>query len=475
MSRPLSRSELEAGDAELAASLVMRGRAAMMEIENAGQTVLDQAVTALAWSHYRPENARELAETAVRDTGLGNITDKIEKIRRKTFGALRDLSRVKSTGVIEEIPERGLVKFAKPVGVVAAICPSTNPASTAVNKAMMAIKGGNAIVLAPSPLGWTATARSAALMREELARTGKPVDLVQVIPQPVVKSRTEALMAACDLVVATGSSDSVRRAYKSGKPAIGVGTGNVPVIIDSSADLKDAARKIAASKTFDNGTSCAAENAVIILDDVYRPAVQALVAEGGYLADEIEKHSIAAKFWTGGQLSRDLIARNADAFARACALGPKAEQARFFMVEETGVGPGFPFSGEKLSLVLAVYRAENFDQAVALARAILDFQGKGHSCGIHTKDMTHARELAAKAEAVRVLVNQSHAFGGGGGFDNGLNFTLSQGCGTWSGNSISENLNYRHFLNITHLSVPIPEDRPAEEDLFGDYWERFGR
>jgi len=475
MSKPLSRSELEAGDAELAASLVSRGRAAMREIENIGQSGLDEAVTALAWSHYRAENARELAETAVRSSGLGNLPDKIEKIRRKTFGTLRDLSRVKSTGVIEKIPERGLVKFAKPVGVVAAICPSTNPASTAVNKAMMAIKGGNAIVLAPSPLGWTATARSAELMREELARTSKPVDLVQLLPQPVAKSRTEALMSACDLVVATGSSDSVRRAYKSGKPAIGVGTGNVPVIIDSSADLKDAARKIAASKTFDNGTSCAAENAVIILDDIYRLAVEALVAEGGYLADEIEKRLIAAKFWTGGQLNRDLIARDADVFARACNLGPKAGQARFFMVEERGVGPGFPFSGEKLSPVLAVYRAENFDQAVALARAILDFQGKGHSCGIHTKDMAHARELAAKAEAVRVLVNQSHAFAGGGGFDNGLNFTLSQGCGTWSGSSISENLNYRHFLNITHLSVPIPEDRPAEEDLFGDYWERFGR
>ena len=196
MSKPLSRSELEAGDAELAASLVSRGRAAMAEIDNVGQPGLDEAVTALAWSHYRPENAQELAETAVRSTGLGNVSDKIEKIRRKTFGTLRDLSRVKSTGVIEEITERGVVKFAKPVGVVAAICPSTNPASTAVNKAMMAIKGGNAIVLAPSPLGWTTTARSAELMREELARTGKPVDLIQVLPQPVVKSNGQGRSVA---------------------------------------------------------------------------------------------------------------------------------------------------------------------------------------------------------------------------------------------------------------------------------------
>ena len=284
MAKPLTKDQLSlhgTGDAELAAALVARARAAMREIAGASQGKLDECVTALAWSHYRLENAKELAEIAVRDTGLGNVADKIEKIRRKTFGTLRDLSRVKSTGAIEELPQLGLVKYAKPVGVVAALTPSTNPASTAINKAMMAVKGGNAIVVAPSPKGWTATARSVELMRAELARAGLPADLVQVLPRPVAKARTDALIAACDLVVASGSADNVRRAYASGKPAIGVGTGNVPVIIDSSANVADAARKIAASKTFDNATSCSSENAVIVLADVYDAALKALVPKAG--------------------------------------------------------------------------------------------------------------------------------------------------------------------------------------------------
>ncbi|MGB8273656.1 MAG: aldehyde dehydrogenase family protein, partial [Alphaproteobacteria bacterium] len=273
-------------DDEIVAGLIANARSAMAEMRGASQADLDEAVTALAWSHCRPGAAEELAEIAVRDTKLGNVPDKIAKVRRKTFGALRDLLRVKSTGVIEEIPEKGLVKYAKPVGVVAALCPSTNPASTAVNKAMMAVKGGNAIIIAPSPLGWTTTARSADMMRDELARIGRPVDLVQVLPQPVGKHATQVLMESCDLVVVTGSMDNVRRAHESGRPAIGVGVGNVPVIVDSSAEPAAAARKIAASKTFDNATSCSSENALIVLDDVYDIVLAELAVQGGYLVDD---------------------------------------------------------------------------------------------------------------------------------------------------------------------------------------------
>ena len=334
MTKPLSRNELAAvgaTDAELARALVAKARAAMRGLSGASQQALDECVTALAWSHYRIEAATELAEIAVRDTGLGNAADKIEKVRRKTFGTLRDLSRVKSTGIIEELPALGLVKYAKPVGVVAALCPTTNPASTAVNKAMMAVKGGNAIVLAPSPSAWTTIARSAELMRDALAKIGRPADLVQILPRPVTKLRTDALMAACDLVVATGSADNVRRAYQSGTPAIGVGTGNVPVIVDSSADVAGAARKIAASKIFDNATSCSSENAVIVLAGVYDAALTALADEGGYLAGESEKRAIAATLWQDGTLNRELIAKGADLFARLCGLPREAGAARFFI------------------------------------------------------------------------------------------------------------------------------------------------
>ncbi len=461
-------------ETQCVAVLVERARAAMASFKNADQARVDEAVTAIAWSLYKPEHARELAEMAVRDTGLGNVADKFTKNQRKTFGTLRDLLRAKTVGIIEEDSARGLVKYAKPVGVVAAVTPSTNPAATPVNKAMMAIKGRNAVIIAPSPAGLATTTRTVDLMRAELAKIGLSKDLIQVLPAPVNKALTSALMQACDLVVVTGSQNNVRSAYSSGKPAIGVGAGNVPVIIDVSADLDDAASKICASKIFDNATSCSSENSVVILDAVYDDALAALQKAGGYLADDQEKRAIAGALWVNGHLNRKVIARDADVFAREAGLAQEAKNARFFMVEETAIGPEHPFCDEKLALVLSVYRAADLDEAIAKVRAILAVKGHGHSCGIHTKDPENARRIAEQMDVVRVLVNQAHTFGNGGGFDSGLNFTLSMGCGTWGGNSISENLNYRHFINITHLSTVIPEDKPSEEALFGAHWKRYG-
>ena len=458
-----------------AESLIRRARAAMGRFRNATQARVDEAVTAIAWSLYKPEHADSLARMAVEDTGIGNAPDKVIKNQRKTFGTLRDLMRVKSVGIIEELPELGLVKYAKPVGVVGAVTPSTNPAATPVNKAMMALKGRNAIVIAPSPAGLATTTRTVELMRAELEKIGAPADLVQVLPPPVDKPLTNALMAACDLVVVTGSQNNVRNAYRSGTPAIGVGAGNVPVIIDSSADFEAAATKIRMSKCFDNATSCSSENSVIIVDDAYDDAIAALERAGGYLADRAEKEAIRNTLWVNGKLNRKVIAKDPEVFAAECGLEGEARTSKFFMVEETGVGRDHPFSDEKLALVLTVYRVSTFDDAVDKVRAIMEFKGKGHSVGIHTEEMAHARRLAEELETARVLVNMAHTFGNGGGFDSGLNFTLSMGCGTWQGNSISENLNYRHFLNITHLAVPIPEDRPTEDALFGDYWEKYGK
>ena len=456
-------------------ALVRRGRTAMMEFAGSDQARVDEAVTALAWSLYKPAHAEALANMAVDDTGLGNAADKVVKNQRKTFGTLRDLMRVKSVGIIEEEPALGLVKYAKPVGVVGAVTPSTNPAATPVNKAMMALKGCNAIVIAPSPAGLATTTRTVGFMRAELEKIGAPADLVQVLPPPVDKASTHALMAACDLVVVTGSQSNVRAAYRSGTPAIGVGAGNVPVIIDSSAAIDEAAAKISASKCFDNATSCSSENAVIILDDIYDDAVAALERAGGCLASAAEKDAIQRTLWMDGKLNRRVIAKDFGVFAAECGLDATAPGAKFFMVEETRIGPDYPFSDEKLALVLTLYRAETFDDALKKVRAIMTVKGRGHSVGIHTQEMAHARRLAEELDTARVLVNMAHTFGNGGGFDSGLNFTLSMGCGTWQGNSISENLNYRHFLNITHLAVPIPEDRPSEDALFGAYWDKYGR
>lgn len=466
-------STLQADPSDI--DLVMeRAREAQRSFATTTQERADAAVRALAWSLYNPAHARELAELAVADTGLGNVPDKIVKKQRKTFGTLRDLLRAKSVGIIEEDRAKGIVKYAKPMGVIAAVTPSTNPGATPVNKAMMAIKGRNAIVIAPSPLGYATTARAVDLMRSELEAIGLPADLVQILPTPVTKETTEALMRAADLVVVTGSQDNVRRAYSSGTPAIGVGAGNVPVMIDASADLDAAATRICASKIFDNSTSCSSENSVVILDSVYDAAIAALERAGGYMCSPAEKQAVEKTLWQNGKLNRNLIAKDARLLADAFALPEAARAAKFFMVEDTGVGRAHPLSGEKLSLVLTVYRAKDFAAAKARLAEILDFQGKGHSVGIHTEDMDHARELAEDLKVVRVLVNFAHTFGNGGGFDSGLGFTLSMGCGSWQKNSISENLSYKHFLNITHLVTRIPEDKPSEEELFGPHWRAIG-
>ncbi len=476
MTKPVVSAVVNATENELASieQLVIRARKAQRQFAGADQARVDEVVTAVAWSLYKPENAGRLAEQSVADTGVGNVADKIIKNRRKTFGTLRDLMRVRTVGIIENDTGNGMIKYGKPVGVVAAITPSTNPAATPVNKTMMALKGANAIVIAPSPAGWSSTNATVELMQDALRKVGAPEDLVQILPRPVSRNMTRLLMEQVDLIVATGSQNNVRAAYSSGTPAIGVGAGNVPVIIDSNADLPDAAEKICASKTFDNSTSCSSENALVILDDRYDEAIAALKAVGAYRCSTEEKHLIADKLWVDGNLNRDLIARDADVFAASVGLGAAAAQARFFMVEEA-FHPASPFSGEKLSLVLTVYRARDFDHAVELVTDILKVQGRGHSCGIHTRNADHPVRLAEEIDVVRVLVNQAHAFGNGGSFKNGLNFTLSMGCGTWAGNSISDNLNYSHFINTTHLVTAVAEDKPSEKDLFGAYFARYGK
>jgi len=444
----------------------------MKQIVRASQAEIDEMVTAIAWSLYKPENARAMAELAVEDTGIGNVESKVIKNTRKTFGTLRDLMRVKTVGVIDE--SNGMTRYAKPVGVVAAITPSTNPAATPVNKSMMAVKGGNAIVVAPSPAGWSTTSATVNLMREALVKIGAPEDLIQILPAPVTRSMTTLLMNRADLIVATGSQNNVRNAYSSGTPALGVGAGNVAVIIDSSADLADAAEKITASKTFDNSTSCSSENSLVILDDVYDAAIAALVNAGAYQCTESEVTHIESELWQQGKLNRKLIATDADVFAGRLGFSKEAQQSRIFLVEQSEFDPQSLLADEKLSLVLTVYRARDFAHAQQLVDNIMDVQGRGHSCGIHTGNPAHARKLAEEMDVVRVLVNQAHTFGNGGSFNNALNFTLSMGCGTWGGNSISENLNYRHFINITHLVTEVEEDKPSEDELFGAYLAKHG-
>jgi sulfoacetaldehyde dehydrogenase len=461
---------------ELVADLVRRARTAQRTIAGCGQARLDELVAAAGWAIMEPVRNRALAELAVRDTGLGRVEDKIEKNHRKTLGLLRDLRGAVSTGVLAEYPEQGITEIARPVGVVAAVVPSTNPGATPANNVINALKCGNAIILSPSPKGYSTCALLVRYVHEQFARIGAQADLVQMLPNPVTRELSAALMKQADLVVVTGSQTNVRAGYSSGTPALGVGAGNVAVIVDDSADCVDAAAKIMRSKTFDHATSCSSENSVIIHERVYAPMMAALAKEGGALLTAAEKQTLQKAMFPGGRLSP---ACTAQPVSKICAIAgltrPGLAEARCLLVEETGTGREYPFSGEKLSPVLTVYCARDFDHAFAIMRGIYDYMGDGHSCGIYSEDEAHIRRLGHEMTVCRVIVKQAHAVANGGNFDNGLPFSLTMGCGTWGGNSFSENLNYRHFMNVTRIVRTIPEVKPAPEDLFGPYWKKYGK
>ncbi len=476
----MQREKLRTHDepATVVRELIERARVAQHIADGWSQERVDEVVTAAGWAIVEPTRNRALAEIAVRDTGLGNVADKIAKNRRKTMGLLRDLQHARSVGVIAEDRERGIVEIARPVGVVAAITPSTNPGATPANNIINALKGRNAIVVAPSPKGYSTLALLLDYVHAELDRVGAPRDLVQALPTPLRREQTFELMRQADLVVATGSQTNVKAAYSSGTPALGVGAGNVSVIVDETADIDAAAELIASSKTFDHATSCSSENAVIAVDAVYGRLVEALVAQGGVVLSADETRALQRTMFVGGKLSSAFIAQSAPAIAALADLArPALGRARFLIVAETGVGPEYPFSGEKLSPVLALYRVPDFAAAAALAWRLLDYQGAGHSVGLHSRDESRALELGLTLPVCRVIVNQAHCFATGGSFDNALPFSLSMGCGTWGGNSLSDNLNYRHFLNITRVVHPLPSGsvhEPTEDELFGAWRRKFG-
>ncbi len=410
-------------------TLVSKARAAQKIYDCYDQQQVDEVVTAVGWAIINDDNNRLLTEMAIKDTGIGKYEDKLRKNYRKTLGLLRDLKGVKSVGVIAEYPEKGLIEIARPVGVVGAVVPSTNPVATPFNKTINALKGRNAIILAPSPKGQNVCAKLVQLIHDELNRVGAPTDLVQHLDLPVNKADTYELMKQVDLIVATGSGNNVRACYESGTPAVGVGAGNVPVIVDDSANIVDAAGKITTSKTFDNATSCSSENSLVIVDSVYDAMIDALKSEGGVLLDVDQKQQLQGKLWENGHLHRDVIAQTAGHIAEIVGFEGMGD-ASILMVEETGIGKDYPFSDEKLSPVLTIYRARDFDDAFDIVHRILDFKGKGHSVGIHTSNDEHIMRIGLEMPTCRVIVNQAHCFATGGSFDNGLPFSLSMGWGS---------------------------------------------
>jgi sulfoacetaldehyde dehydrogenase len=457
---------------EMINELLSKARAAQQQIEFWPQDRVDMMVAAVGWETYK--RAEEIARLAIDETKMGVYEHKLLKHQKKTLGTLRDLQGVKTVGVVEEDTEKGLIKIAKPVGVIGALTPVTNCEATLPSKALPALKGRNAIIFAPHPKAKKTAMLVCESMREGLRKVGAPLDLIQVIQEPSIDMAQE-LMKAVDLVVATGGGAMVKAAYSSSTPAYGVGAGNAVVIVDETADLAAAAERIFQGKTFDNATSCSSENSLVIHSSIYDQMLEELKSQGGYLCNDLERAKLQTLMWPDGEhLNGAIVAQPVEKLASMAGFEiPK--DTTFLMVEGKSVGREDPFCKEKLSLVLTIWKYEQFEDAIKIVEDITAINGSGHSCGIHTLNEDHILQLGMRVKASRIMVNQAHSYGNSGNYNNGMPFTLTLGCGTWGGNITTENIHWKHYLNITWISKPITPVIPNEDEIFGEYWQKFGK
>lgn len=456
---------MTAEESATAERLLQRARDAMRAVEACDQAAVDRLCRAVAWAGGNEVTATKLANMAVDECGMGG---REPSRRAKVLGILRDALRQKSMGVIEEIPEKGITKYAKPAGVIAALIPVTSPYVTPVGMAIYAVKCKDAVIFSPHPASRKTTNETVRVMRAALAAAGAPVDLLQCVEKPSIPL-ANALMSICDLTMATGGPAMVKSAYSSGKPAYGVGAGNATMVIDETADIVEAARNSRISKTNDNGSGCSADGNLVVEASIYDTFLARLQAEGGYLVAGAEKQRLASAYWDAeGHRTPETIARPASVVAERAGFSIPPDKT-FLIVEEQHIGKEHLYSSEKLGTVLAIFKYSGFDQALDMVRRILEVGGKGHSTGIYSFDDDHIHRLALMAPVSRIMVRQVQSRSNAGTFTNGMPMTSSMGCGIWGGNITNENISLKHYMNVTWVSRPIPEDRPSDEELFGEF------
>jgi len=448
------------------AELVARSRVAQAKIEHYSQEQVDELITAMVYAIAQEPVAKMIAQHTIDETRLGNYDGKFLKIFRKTRATLFDIIDDKSVGIIEEDAGRQLVKIAKPIGVIGALSPSTNPEATPVIKSISAIKGRNSIIIAPHPRAAKTNKLIIDLMRDAIVKMGAPADLVLGIDAPSVP-KTNDLLKQCDRILATGGGAMVTAAYSSGTPALGVGVGNAVVTVDDTADLDDAAEKIRISKTLDLAASCSADNSVLLFDSIYDEMLGKLQGKGGLILDATNKAKLQNVLWKDGHINANVVAQS-PAFIAKTAGFEIPEGTQFFIVPETGFGAEYPFSGEKLSVTMALYRVKDIAEAIQLTNGIQQYQGEGHSCGIYSKNDANITKLAMNTKTSRVMVNQPQAASNSGNLWNGMRQTFSLGCGSWGKNSINHNITWRDLVNETWVSRPLLKNKelPPDEVLF---------
>ena len=446
-----------------------RARKALAIIETYDQARVDRLCQAVAWAVANKRTFTRLVDMGIQESGLGDAESRMGK-RMKIRGVLRDALRQKSVGIIEEVPEKGLVKYGKPAGIIACIVPTTNPDLTPAGNAIYGIKARDVVIFSPHPRSKRTSFETVRLMREALEAEGAPPDILQCLTKVNIPM-SQALMARADLIIATGGQPMVRAAYSSGTPAYGVGAGNSTMIIDETADIAEAARNTRVSKTSDFGSGCSADGNLIIEESVFDRLVAQLQKEGGYLATPQEKEKLRKAMWDAERhRTSNTVAIAPQQLAQIAGFEIAADR-KFIMVHGDGIGKEHHFSGEKLTTLLALYKYKGFDQALQMMRGIYEVGGKGHSCGIYSFNPDHINRLALAAPVSRIMVRQPQSKANAGAFNNGMPMTSSLGCGTWGGNIISENVHLKHYMNTTWVSVPIKEDRPSDEELFGSFYD----
>ena len=463
MARPITEEEKQA-----AQSLLARTRAAQKVIEDYDQATIDRAIQAVGWATANEKTFTRLAQMGVDESGLGDREGRPNK-RFKIMGILRDALRQKSMGIVEEIPEKGLVKYAKPVGVIAGLVPTTNPALTPPGMGIYALKAKNAVIFSPHPRARKTSFETVNVMRAALKKIGFPEDLYVCVEKPSIPMAQE-IMAICDLTIATGGPAMAKSAHQSGKPAYAAGQGNSTMVIDETADIEEAALNTRLSKTSDFGSGCSADGNLLVEATIYDRFLEQLQKEGGYLVSDEEKANIRPVYWDAeGHRTSDTIACPPQRIAEKAGF-TIPEDRKFLIVKEDKIGREHLFSTEKLGTLLSIFKYSGFDTALEMVKQIYNVQGKGHSCGIYSFDEDHIHRLAMIAPVSRMMVRQPQSKANAGAFNNGMPMTSSMGCGVWAGNITNENINLKHYLNYTWVARPIPEDRPSDEELFGEFY-----
>jgi sulfoacetaldehyde dehydrogenase len=353
--------------------------------------------------------------------------------------------------------------------VIASLIPVTSPYVTPIGIAIYAIKCKDAVIFSPHPGSKKTTNETVRLLRAALAKQGAPEDILQCVERPSIPLAGE-LMSICDLTIATGGPAMVKAAYGSGKPAYGVGAGNATMVIDETANIAEAARNTRISKTNDHGSGCSADGNLLVDASIYDALLAQLQQEGGHLVSEQEKKLLEAAYWDSeGRRTPETIARSASAVGERAGFAVPADKT-FLIVPESQIGKQHRFSTEKLGTVLAIFKYQGFDAALEMVKQIFDTGGKGHSCGIYSFDDDHIHRLALVAPVSRIMVRQVQSSSNAGTFTNGMPMTSSMGCGVWGGNITNENISLKHYMNVTWVARPTPEDRPSEQELFGEFY-----